>query len=191
MQRSLFFSLAALPVMAGSLLAASLQVGSTVPDFELKAVDGKDVRYSEVSGDLTLITFIATQCPVSNAYNDRMKALYDDYKAKGVKFVFINSNSSEQAAEVKEHAEKHGFAFKVYKDSGNAIADQFGAQVTPEAFLVKGGKIVYHGRIDDAQKGEIKEHSLRDALDAVLGSKALAKQETKAFGCTIKRVKAS
>lgn len=190
-KRSSFFSLIALTAVAGAVSAASLQVGATVPDFDLKAVDGKDVRYSQISGDITLITFISTQCPVSNGYNDRMRAIYDDYQSKGVKFVFINSNSTETAADVKEHAAKSNFAFKVYKDPANAVADQFGAQVTPEAFLVKDGKIVYRGRIDDALKGEIKEHSLRGALDSVLAGKALAKQETKAFGCTIKRVKAS
>jgi hypothetical protein len=57
--------------------------------------------------------------------------------------------------------------------------------------VIKGGKIVYHGRIDDARKGEIKDHSLRNALDALLAGKTPAVAETKAFGCTIKRVKAS
>lgn len=189
--RSLLYRLFALPAIAGALFAAGLDTGSTVPDFDLKSVDGADVRYSQVSGDFTVITFIATMCPVSNGYNDRMKALYSDYAGKGVKFVFINSNNSESAADVKAHAAEHGFSFQVYKDPGNNVADQFGAQVTPEAFLVKDGKIVYHGRIDDALKGEVKDHTLRDALNAVLAGKAPGKQGTKAFGCTIKRVKAS
>jgi peroxiredoxin len=190
-KRNFLLSVFAVPAMTSLLCAGGLQVGSVVPDFELKSVDDTDVRYAQVSGDVTLITFIATKCPVSNDYNERMKALYNDYKGKGVKYVFINSNHSEPASEVKEHAATHGFAFKVYKDPGNVVADEFGAQVTPEVFVVKSGKIVYHGRIDDAQKGEIKEHTLRNALDAVLAGKAPEKAESKAFGCTIKRVKAS
>ena len=190
-KRGFLFSLFAVTATASLLCAGGLQVGSAVPDFQLKSVDDTDVRYEQVSGDVTLITFVATKCPVSNDYNERMKALYSDYKGKGVKFVFINSNNSEPGVEVKQHAAANGFAFKVYKDPGNIVADQFGAQVTPEAFLVKGGKIVYHGRIDDSQKGEIKEHSLRNALDAVLAGKAVEKSESKAFGCGIKRVKVS
>jgi peroxiredoxin len=169
-------------------MADGLGIGSDVPDFQLKSVQDEDVRYSSISGDVTVVMFIATQCPVSNDYNERMKALHADYSGKGVKFVFVNSNRAEDAAEVKAHAERNGFSFAVYKDPGNVVADTFGASVTPEAYLVKAGKVVYHGRIDDAQKGEIKERSLQQALDAVLKGEAPAKAETKAFGCTIKRV---
>ena len=191
MKRSVCLTVCLSLLLAGTLAAGGLQVGSTVPDFTVQTVDGKDKKFSELAGDITVVKFIATQCPISNDYNERMKAIYGDYKAKGVKFVFINSNNTEPAAEVKKHAAEWGFQFPVYKDNGNIVADQFGAQFTPEVYVVKGDKIVYHGRIDDARKGEIKDHSLRNALDAMLAGRAPAVAETKAFGCTIKRVKIS
>ena len=178
-------------MLAGTLAAGDLGIGSTVPDFTLKDVAGNSVDYSGISGDGTVVTFIATKCPISNDYNGRMKALYSDYNGKGVKFVFINSNVRELAPEVKEHTQSNGFQFQVYKDPGNVVADLFGAQFTPEAYLMKSGSVIYHGRIDDSRSGEIKDHSLSDALDAVLAGKSPARQETKAFGCTIKRVKSS
>jgi peroxiredoxin len=135
--------------------------------------------------------FIATQCPVSNAYNDRMKAVYNEYVPKGVKFVVINSNSSEPAAEVRLHAATHNFPFAVYKDADNVVADRFGVQVTPETFVIgKSGAILYHGSIDDSQNAaNVKTQGLRSALDAVLSGQSIARAETKAFGCAIKRVK--
>jgi hypothetical protein len=71
------------------------------------------------------------------------------------------------------------------------VADKFGAQVTPETFVIdKSGVILYHGAIDDSQNpANIKTQGLRMALDAVLGGQSVAKAETKAFGCTIKRAK--
>lgn len=191
MKRSFLKSVSLALLTAGVLAAAGLKVGSTVENFTLKTVDGKDVQYAQLAGDITVVTFIATQCPISNDYNERMKAIYADYQPKGVKFVFINSNNTEPAAEVKQHAASNGFQFEVYKDPGNVVADMFGAQFTPEVYVIKGGKVAYHGRIDDARKGEIKDHSLRNALDALLAGKAPAVAETKAFGCTIKRVKVS
>ncbi len=188
MKRNTIGSMFLALLVCTALFAGGLNVGDKVPDFTLKSVDGKDVKYSSLAGDVTVITFVATRCPVSNDYNERMKAIYADYHPKGVKFVFINSNKQEDAAEVKEHAQKQGFQFAVYKDPGNVVADLFGAQVTPETYIVKEGKIVYHGRIDDSRKGEVKDHTLRNALDAVLAGKAPEKAETKAFGCTIKRV---
>jgi peroxiredoxin len=180
-----------LTALGGSLLAGSLAIDSSMPDFSLKSVAGEDVASASLAGDVTLVTFVATQCPISNDYNKRMVALYNDYNGKGVKFIFVNSNVKELAAEVKQHAAENGFPFQVHKDPGNVVADQFGAQVTPESFLFKAGKLVYHGRIDNSQTGTVTDHSLRTALDAVLSGKTPADQETKAFGCTIKRVKAS
>lgn len=173
------------------VIAGGLSVGSTVPDFTLKDYDGKDVKFSQLKGDVTVVLFIATRCPISNDYNERMKSIYADYTPKGVKFVFINSNSTEPPEEVREHAQKNGFRFTVYKDPGNVVADLFGAQFTPEAYVIKGDRIVYHGRIDDARTGPITDHTLRSALDAVLAGQNPPKPETKAFGCTIKRVKVS
>jgi len=135
------------------------------------------------------VIFVSTSCPISNGYNDRMKAVYHDYSARGVHFIFINANNNEPAAEVAEHAKAHGFPFAVYKDTTGEVADQFGAQVTPEAFVIdKDGQVRYHGYVDDSVvEARIHNQGLRVALDAVLAGKPVPVAQTKAFGCTIKR----
>ena len=112
--------------------------------------------------------FISAVCPVSNSYNIRMTDLYRDYSAKGVQFVFINSNQNEKPAEVEEHARRAHFPFPVYADVGNVVADRFGVQSTPEAFVIAGdGAIRYHGRIDDSQNpARVQHQSLRLWLPA-------------------------
>ncbi len=189
MRKSLFLGLSL--VFAASLLVAQIQVGGKVPDFKLTDTSGNAVDFASLKGGTTVLTFIATQCPVSNAYNERMNAVYKDYSAKGVKFVFVNSNITEPAAEVAAHTRKEGLAFAVYKDENSVVADQFGAQVTPESYLIdSSGTVLYHGHIDDSQNvSRIKFQGLRAALDAVLSGKAVEKAETKAFGCTIKRAR--
>ena len=191
MNRATLLSLSLGLFLATSLMAGGLEIGSAMPDFSVKSVDDANVSSSAISGDVTVVTFIATRCPISNDYNVRMREIYGAYQGKGVKFVFINSNVKEVASEVKKHAAENDFQFAVYKDPGNIVADQFGAQVTPESYLFMKGKLVYHGRIDDARKGEISDHSLKKALDAVVSGKTPEHQERKAFGCTIKRVSAT
>lgn len=184
--------LAGLATLAAALLwGQQLGLGSKLDDFEVKDTSGSVARLSALKGDITAIFFIATQCPISNDYNERMQALYKDYARRGVKFVFINSNSTEPAAEVAEHARKWGFDFPVYKDDHNIVADRMGAQFTPEVFVLdRGGVLRYHGAIDDSRPAErVKTHYLRNALDEMLAGKAVTAGETKAFGCTIKRVK--
>jgi peroxiredoxin len=181
---------AALSVAA--LLGQEFKLGSQVADFGLRDTGGGEVQFSALRGPVTVVVFVATKCPVSNAYNDRMNAIYRDYGQRGVKFVFINSNQTEPAAEVAEHAREH-FSFPVYKDDGSAVADRFGATVTPEAFVIDGtGVIRYHGSIDDSMALQrVTENRLRNALDEMLASKPVDPAETKAFGCTIKRRKSS
>jgi peroxiredoxin len=169
---------------------ATVALGAVVADFTLPDPDGHQHTLASLKGSKgTVVIFMATQCPVSNAYNERMQKLYADYSARGVNVVGINSNVRELAAEVKEHAAEKGLKFTILKDTGNQIADRFDAQYTPEAYLLDAsGKLVYHGRIDNSRNGDsITSTDLRDAVEAVLAGKPVEKPEVKGFGCTIKR----
>src|ERR1700733_6619765 len=121
-------ALAALLLATFAIHGQEFHVGSPVSDFQVVDLQGGSHSFTGLKGDTTVVVFIATRCPVSNAYNQRMEALYNDYSAKGVKFIFVNANFNEPAKEVAEHAKQVGFTFPVYKDSGN-VADLFNAQV--------------------------------------------------------------
>jgi peroxiredoxin len=162
-----------------------------VENFSLEDYNGQKHALADYSSSKAIVLmFIATQCPVSNAYNDRMVKLYKDYADRKVAFVGINSNKQESVDEIKEHAKEHGFQFPVLKDWNNLIADKLDASSTPEVFVLdKNFNVLYHGRIDDSRReSDVKSQDLRAALDAVLAGKAVPKDETKAFGCSIKRV---
>ena len=138
-----------------------------------------------------VVMFIATKCPYSNAYNDRMRDMAAAYEKKGVLFVGINSNKTEPADEVVAHARQHGFGFPLMKDPENKVADLYDARHTPEVFVVDPeGKLRYHGRIDENSDDAAKVTSpdLKNALESLLAGQPIARAETKAFGCSIKRV---
>jgi len=186
------FAAAACVVLSASVSPAGVGPGEKAPAFVLKDVAGREHTLEQSLGNrCVVVMFIATRCPVSNKYNERMSALYRDYAPKGVAFLAINSNKQEDVEEVRRHAEEHGFRFPVLKDVDNRVADAYGAQVTPETYLIDPqGVIRYHGRIDDSMDPEdVHTHDLRAALDAVLGGTAVPRTETKAFGCSIKRVR--
>jgi peroxiredoxin len=198
--RKLSILLASLFVIAGAISAVGARaegevpappaIGTTIDDFTLPDVDSKDHSLKSLAGkNGTVLLFIAVQCPVSNAYNERMEKLAQDYKARGINVIGINSNVKEDAAAVKAHAADHKFTFTILKDPSNKIADRLGASVTPEAyFLDANNKLLYHGRIDNARNADqIETTDLRNALDAALAGKTIEKTEAKAFGCTIKR----
>lgn len=175
-------------------IAALAMLGAPGKVESIKAtdLDGKPVEI-QTAGKITTVIFISTQCPISNDYNERMKALYGEFSPKGVQFAFLNSNSTESPADAAEHARKHGFPFRVLKDINNVEADRFSAEFTPHVFVIgKNSEIIYRGAIDDSRPADkVTKTYLKDVLNAALAGKPLPVTETKAFGCTIKRVKKS
>ena len=177
---------------AGVALADGPAIGAAAPNFQLTTVDGKNFSLAdaEKANKAVVVMFIATKCPYSNAYNDRMRQMAADYSKKGILFVGVNSNSTEPEAEVKSHAAKNKWDFTLVKDPGNKVADLYDARRTPEIYVVgSDGKLLYHGRIDENYEEPTKVTSpdLKNALDQILAGQPVAKTETKAFGCTIKR----
>jgi peroxiredoxin len=163
-----------------------------VDNFKLKDYNGKEHSLSDYKDSKAIvIMFISTQCPVSNAYNSRMKDLYDKYKSKDVSFIGINANKTEDVETIKEHAEEHEFGFVILKDKGNKIADELDASVTPEIYVLNPSnfQILYHGRIDDSRsESNVTSKDLENALNEILSGKDVIIKRTKAFGCTIKRI---
>jgi len=200
-KNAITFLLAAIFVVAGAVVAgvarstegevpAPPAIGTTLEDFTLPDADGKEHSLNSLKGkNGSVIIFVATKCPVSNAYNERMEKLAQDFKAHGVNVIGINSNVAESAAEVKAHAAENKLTFPILKDPANKIADRLGATVTPEAyFLDASNKLIYRGRIDNAKDAaQVNSSELRDAIEATLAGKPVAKTTANAFGCNIKR----
>ncbi len=190
---SYFMSLASNPASAEP---QQPEIGKKVPDFTLpnvtaKADEPKQIRLYDIKNKKAIvIIFIATRCPISLDYDERMVALANEFSPKGVQFLGINSNHTEPVQEVIEHAREKGLPFPVLKDEGNRVADAYNARVTPEVFVVDSNFVLrYHGRIDDSQNpARVTRQDLRDALNAILAGKNPPNPETRAFGCTIKRV---
>jgi peroxiredoxin len=171
-------------------IPAAPAIGATIEDFTLPDADGKNHSLNALKGkNGSVLIFVATKCPVSNAYNERMEKLALDYKARGINVIGINSNVAETADAVKAHAAANNLTFPILKDTGNKIADRLGASVTPEAYLLDANnKLLYHGRIDNAKDAsQVNSTELRDAIEAVLAGKPVQKTTAQSFGCTIKR----
>ncbi|MDX6500924.1 MAG: hypothetical protein QOG23_4184 [Blastocatellia bacterium] len=171
-------------------LPAPPAIGTVIEDFKLPDTAGAERSLKSLTGkNGAVLIFISVQCPVSNGYNERMEKLAQVYQAKGINVIGINSNVTESIAAVKAHAADKHLTFTVLKDDGNKIADRLGATRTPEAYVIDaGGKLVYHGRIDNSQNtANITSNDLREALDEMLGGRAITKTGGAAFGCSIKR----
>ena len=165
-------------------------VGSAMESFSLPDTDGKTRSLKELSGkNGAVLIFLSAQCPVVKGYVERINMLAADYQAKGINFIGVNSNATEDLNWVKSNVSEYGYKFPVLIDKGNVIADKLGATVTPEVFYIDaGGKLLYHGAIDNDRSGKnVTETYLKAAFEASLGGKRIGKTSANAFGCSIKR----
>ena len=178
-----------------SIFVQSVFASSDPIDFQLKTVVGKQVQLQKDYGDsrAIVVAFIGTECPLVKLYASRLNELAQTYDSKSVAFIGINSNRHDTIEEVATFAKRHNVDFDVLKDPGNKIADLFGAERTPEVFVLNNKfEIVYQGVIDDqytygVQQAKAKNHYLRDALDAIVKNETIAIAKTEAVGCIIGR----
>jgi len=183
--------------LAAPVVALALSTGDAIPakTDPLKDTDGRQIKIADVSGAKgTLVVFTCNHCPYAQAWEDRIVALGNEYSEKGIGVVAINSNDPKVAPEdgleeMQKRVKDKSFKFPYAVDETSAVAKAFGASKTPEVFLFDAqGKLAYHGAVDDNSEdpNAVKEHYLKDALDAVATGRPVANAETKALGCGIK-----
>jgi peroxiredoxin len=165
-------------------------VGSSIESFSLPDTAGTTRTVKDLTGkNGAVIIFLSAQCPVVRGYVTRINQLAADYQAKGINFIGINSNATEDPDSVKSNVTEYGYKFPVLIDKGSVVADKLGATVTPEVYYVDAnGTLLYHGAIDNDRLGKnITETYLKTAFDASLSGKKIQRTSVKAFGCSIAR----
>lgn len=166
-------------------------IGTALENFSLPDTDGKVRSLDELKGkNGAVVVWLSAQCPVVRSYVDRINQLAADYQAKGINFIGINSNATEDLNWVKSNAVENAYKFPLLIDKGNVLADKLGATVTPEVFYTDAKNVLlYHGAIDNDRSGRNPtENYLRTAFDSSLSGKKVERTSANAFGCTIKRV---
>ena len=174
------------------------EVGDSVADFKLKNVDGKMVSLSDYKDQNgAIVIFDCNTCPYSKAYNGRIIDLNDKYASKGFPVITINPNDPEISPgdsfkEMASQAKKKGYEFPYLQDETQQVARSFGATNTPHVFVLeKDGqnfKVAYIGTIDNNSRdgSAATKKYVEEAVDALLGNKAISTTRTKAIGCGIK-----
>ena len=182
----------------------TLPLGAVAPDFNLPGVDGRNWTLKDFAdAKILVVVFTCNHCPTAQDYQERIKAIAADYKAKGVALVAINPNDanalrfdelawsdmSDTFAEMKIRAQDGHYNFPyLYDGDTESVAKAYGPVATPHAFVFDSArKLRYEGAIDDSQRVDhVTKHYLRDALDALLAGQTPAVTQTKLIGCSIK-----
>ena len=201
MKKILSLFVISIAVIAFSFTPASkqLEIGETSPALKFNVADyggNKTALNSYAGKNGLLVVFSCNTCPFVLAWEDRYNEVYEYAQKANVGMVLVNSNeafrSNEDSPEnMRTHAADMNYLAPYVIDEEHKIADAFGAKTTPHVFLFdSSNKLVYKGSIDDNHKDKAAvEHTyLKDALASIGAGNDIEVQETKALGCSIKRV---
>lgn len=196
-----------LMTLVADVTTTGLSIGDKAPmtDVPMMDISGEKMTLQQMAGENgLLVVFSCNTCPfvVGNAEkSEGWEGRYNDYvmagQKTGINMVLVNSNEAKRGQgdsfdDMVARAKKQGYMSKYVLDENHMLADAFGAKTTPHVYLFnKEMALVYQGAIDDnVNKAEdVKEYYLLDAMKATMDGQPVKVQETKAIGCSIKRVK--
>ncbi len=178
-------------------LVASIHVdlGWEMPQVRLQDVEGREVALDALRGEKgLLVAFTCNHCPYAIAVWPRLIRHAATLRGMGINTVAINPNIHPDYPEdavpaMKEKIREWGIDFPYLADTTQQVARTFDAQCTPDLYLFNaGGKLYYHGRIDDYWKDESKvtTQELLPAAEAMVAGQPAPQPQHPTIGCSIK-----
>lgn len=186
------FALAATAFLFSGLSHA-LEPGERVDNFRLLDQAGASHELYYLSDARAVVLMIyGNGCGIVQKSLPRLRQIRDEYRAKGVEFLLIDSNLQDDRDAVAMESTRFGNDLPILIDETQLIGEALGIERTGEVFVIdsKTWQLVYRGPMDDrlsygTQKADAKTQYLVDALDATLAGKPGAIVKAQAPGCLV------
>src|SRR5580704_18509881 len=140
-------------------MAFTLALGKKAPDFELPGTDGKTHRLADFAASpLLVVSFTCNHCPYVVGNEAREKAFALKYCPKGLAYIAINSNETQNHptddfAHMQQRAAALGFTWPYLRDETQSAAKAYGAIKTPHFYLFDADRTLrYVGRMDNSPR---------------------------------------
>ncbi len=154
--RNYLLALACLVVLSASAGATSTSVPA--PNFSLKSLDGKNIKLSELAGNVVLVNFWASWCGPCRQEMPLLNAIHNKYEPLG--FTVLGVNVEEQVANARSYIDERPVDFPILLDGDNQMSQVYNVIAMPTTVVIdRDGKIrfIHQGY----QSGdEAKYHSM-------------------------------
>ena len=204
--KSLLLSVATLALFSMPAFAQEQAIGEKAPMITapMMGIDGNANTLLDLKGDKgLLVIFSCNTCPFvvgngskTEGWEGRYNGLAELAESLDIGMVLVNSNEAKREgddslAAMKERAKEAGYTMPYVVDEGSKLANACGARTTPHVYLYNSKlELAYRGSIDDNvnRSEEVKERYLHMAMQRMAEGKKIKTTETKAIGCSIKRI---
>lgn len=178
--------------------SGKLEIGdkAVLTNVKMTSVSEENVSLNDAKKENgLLVLFSCNQCPFVLRWEDRFDDIKEWADNNDVGMIVLNSNYQKRSGDdsfeaMQAKAKEKAYDFYYVLDKESQIANAFGGQTTPHAFLFDGDfKLAYKGAIDDSYKSadDVKQAYLKDAIVRLGSGEKVALTETKPVGCGIKR----
>lgn len=169
-----------------------LEIGDVAPSFTLNDYRGQKVSLNDLDNyDGVLIVFMCNHCPYVKAQVEELNKLDDEYSS--IAIVGINPNCETHPGDtvdkMPEFVEENDIDFYYLADPDQKVAESYGAEITPDPFLLDmRHRLYYRGRLNDkiGPNDNVEEREMKDIIQGMLKRKEPPKEKNASQGCTIK-----
>lgn len=161
-------------------LTTSYEVGDRVDDFVLPDVDGNPVRFSDVTGEWTLLYFITTWCPYCTAEAPYLESeLVARFADRGLELVVVDVK--EPPALARTLPERFGWTAPFLVDEVGDVSARFAPQkegLPPEVaiinahLLIDADGVIRFAEYLNMERFDIHATSVAAAIDALMSGGA-------------------
>lgn len=129
--------------------AGLLAEGAEAPDFELRTLDGAELRLSDLRGTPVVVEFWATWCGWCRR---QMPAMVEAHERYGGDVHFLMVNTDESAAAIRRFADTHPVPGTILLDPGDEVGEAYGTEVLPSLFVID-----REGIVQEAVSGSLED----------------------------------
>lgn len=114
-------------------------------DFQLKTLDDKIIKLSDLQGKKVFINFWASWCPPCKAEMPDLNTFYEEYAEKyNVEILAVNITDQElTVSDVEKFAKEHNVKFPILLDEKGTVSMEYKIMMIPTSFIInEEGKVI-------------------------------------------------
>jgi peroxiredoxin len=126
-----------IPTLLLALLAGAATAtgpAPAAPDFALPSRDGKEVRLSELKGQVVMINFWATWCGPCRQEMPLLQQIHDKYEPLG--FTMLGVNVEPDSVAAQNWLKGMPVTFPILFDRKSEVSSSFGVEAMPSSVLI-------------------------------------------------------
>ena len=157
-KNTLYLALVLLIFAAPPILAAQ-----PAPNLTLKTLDNKDLKISDLKGEVVYVDFWATWCPPCRQSFPWMEEMHQRYSDLGFKIVAISLDNKREV--IDQFLKTMTTHFTIAHDPGGESANEFKVKGMPSSYLIdrKGNIHLTHMGFNDRDKAKL-ESEIKDLI---------------------------